>query len=233
MSETIFDAPADQAPAPETPASQPQAASIPPELVELVGAGKKYATVDAALKALPHAQTHISKLEQELAELREEVTKRKTTQELLDEIKSGIPQGETAPKDGLNQDTVVQLVEKVLSQKEKQQVATSNVSKVVGKFREVFGDKAEAQYNRIAEEAGLSVQALNQLAATSPQAVIKLAGLVGNTPATPGKTRSDVNTAALSPNGNSELSAKVQGTSTRDVLAAWRNAGEKVKNLGN
>src|SRR5687768_7954579 len=104
--QTIFSDDVDQTPSDATPATTTQENTIPPELVELVGAGKKYATVEAALKALPHSQSHINKLEAELATLREEVTKRKTTQELLDEIKSGIPQGETTPTDGLNQDTV-------------------------------------------------------------------------------------------------------------------------------
>ena len=231
MSEpNIFTDVPDQGAPTEAPAITTQEPTIPPELVELVGAGKKYATVEAALKALPHSQSHISKLEAELAQLRDEVTKRKTAQELLDEIKSGIPQGETTPKDGLSQDVVVQLVEKVISQKEQKQVAQTNIGKVVATFKETFQDKAEEQYNRIAQESGLSVAELNRLSATSPMAVLKLAGINRATPAgTPGKITSDVNTVALGTQSNQELSAKVKGTSTRDVVDAWRIAGEKAK----
>ena len=227
--QTIFSEQVDQAPHVEVPANTTQEFVIPPELSELVGAGKKYATVDAALKALPHSQTHISKLEQELAELRDEVTKRKTTQELLDEIKSGIPNGATTPTDGLNQDTVVKLVEKVISQKEQQQAASVNIGKIVSAFKEAYGDNAETQYNKLAVEAGLSVSDLNKLAATSPLAVLKIAG-IGKAPVAgnPGKTKSDVNPLAFSGN-STEPSAKVMGSSTKDVLAAWRVAGEKVR----
>ena len=63
---------------------------IPTEAVELVGEGKKYSSVEDALKSVPHAQKHIQTLESELATLKEELSKRKTTEELLDEIKSGI-----------------------------------------------------------------------------------------------------------------------------------------------
>jgi len=229
MSEqTIFNGEADQAPpavVPQTPTS-----TIPPELAELVGEGKKYATVEKALAAVPHQYKHISKLEEELATLRSDLEKRRTTQELLDELKSGIPQGETTPTDGLNQDTVVQLVEKVISQKEKQQAASLNTGKVVFTFRELFGDKAEVQYNKVAQDAGLSVQELNRLAATSPAAVLRLAGIdKPSTPNVPGKIRSDVNPNAIGGQPNTDLSAKVQGSSTRDVVDAWRKAGEKVK----
>lgn len=231
MSEpNIFNGDPDKGTTPEAPAVTTQEPSIPPELVELVGAGKKYATVEAALKALPHSQTHISKLEAELASLRDEVSKRKTAQELLDEIKSGIPQGETTPKDGLSQDVVVQLVEKVISQKEQKQAAQSNIGKVVSTFRDAFKDKAEEQYNKLAQDAGLSVAELNRLAATSPMAVLKLAG-INQAPVTPtpGKVTSDVNTVALGTQSNQELSAKVKGTSTKDVVDAWRIAGEKAR----
>lgn len=226
----IFTEVPDQGVAPEVPATTNPESTIPPELIELVGAGKKYATVDAALKALPHSQSHISKLEAELAQLREEVNKRKTAQELLDEIKSGIPQGETPPTAGLNQDTVVQLVEKVISQKEQKQAAQTNIGKVVSAFKDAFQDKAEEQYNKLAQEAGLSVGELNRLAATSPMAVLKLAGVTkSNTVPNPGKVSSDVNTIAISGQSSQELSAKVKGTSTKDVVDAWRIAGEKAR----
>jgi hypothetical protein len=207
--------------------------SIPPELNELVGEGKKYKTVEAAMAALPHAQTHISKLEQELATLREEVTKRRTTQELLDELKSGIPNGETAPHKEIDQDAVVKLVKQIVSQTETVKQHKSNTSTVVSAFKEAFGDKAEEQYNKIAAEAGMSVGVLNELAKTSPLAVIKLAGL--NKPVNiTGKVKSDVNTETFRTNSQEPLSAKVAKTnSTRDLVDAWRRAGEKVKqNLG-
>lgn len=230
MSEqTIFSGEADPAIPSDVPATTTQENVIPPELAELVGAGKKYATVDAALKALPHSQSHISKLEAELATLREEVTKRKTTQELLDEIKSGIPQGETTPKEGLNQDAVVKMVEQVINQKKQQETATANVSKVVASFKEVFGDQAEAQYNKLASDAGLSIADLNRLSATSPLAVLKLAGVTKAPVAFPGKIKSDVNTQAMGGQPNGEPSAKVVGNSTKDVLSAWKIAGEKVR----
>lgn len=207
--------------------------TVPPELSELVGEGKKYKTVDAALAALPHAQTHISKLEQELASLREEVAKRKTTQELLDEIKSGIPNGETAPNKEIDQDTVANLVRKVVNENEAARIQTVNTQTVVNTFRATFGDKAEEVYTKVATEAGLTVGMLNQLAKTSPLAVIKLAG-IHSKPEVPGKVKSDVNTEGFHSGTQEPPSAKVAKTgSTKDLVDAWKRAGEKVRqNLG-
>ena len=78
--------------------SQEPLFQIPTEAAELVGDGKKYSSVEDALKSVPHAQKHIQTLESELATLKEELMKRRTTEELLDEIKSGVqpkenPQG--------------------------------------------------------------------------------------------------------------------------------------------
>ncbi len=75
---------------PETPAepiSSPKI-ELPPEVLEFVGEGKKYSNPVDALKSVPHAQKHISTLEAELAQTKTELEKRRTAEELLNEIKS-------------------------------------------------------------------------------------------------------------------------------------------------
>jgi len=123
----------------------------------------------------------------------------------------------------------MQLVTQTIEQKEQQSKAKQNAQTVASKFTEQYGAQAEAAYTKIAQEAGLTVQQLNNLAATSPNVVMKLAGF--ETKSTPvGKPSSSINTQALNNTAKPELSAKVpKGASTKDMLAAWRNAGEKVK----
>ncbi len=87
---------------------QPQF-QIPTEAADFVGDGKKYNSVEDALKSVPHAQKHIQTLESELAAAREELAKRRTTEELLDEIKSGI-QPQATPADAEPSVPVVSLV---------------------------------------------------------------------------------------------------------------------------
>jgi hypothetical protein len=214
------------------PDAQPQGFQLPTEAVDFIGSGKKYQTVEDALKSVPHAQKHIQTLEQELQTLKEELTKRKTAAELLDDIKSGLPQESTPQVVEFDQDKLAEIVDRTLSMKEQQKVAQQNVATVVSKFTEKFGDKAKAEeaYNNIAKEAGLSLAQLNSLAASSPNAVLKLAGFNQSVSQVPGKTSSSINTEALSAGQVSSLSAKVpKGASTKDLVSAWKAAGEKVK----
>lgn len=209
---------------------------IPTEAAELVGDGKKYQSVEDALKSVPHAQKHIQTLEAELAAAREELTKRKTTEEILDEIKSGVQPKDNPQGVELDQDKLLQLVNQTLEFKERQKQAKSNASQVASKFTEKFGNQAEVVYKNIALENGLTEQQLNNLAASSPNVVLKLAGLTEAKIAPVSKPTSSINTETLNQKVDpSTLSARVkQGATTKDLVNAWKIAGEKVKlNLSN
>lgn len=203
---------------------------IPTEAQEFVGEGKKYKSAEDALKSVPHAQEHIQTLESELAQMKEELSKRKTTEELLDEIKSGIqPQEATTSQGEINQDRIMDLVNSTIAQREQQSVAQTNARSVADKFTEKYGSEAEAVYNNLAKESGMSLDQLHNLSATSPSAVLKLAGF-DNKPTNVAKPQSTVNTETLSKQSTDELSARVpKGASTKDLLSAWNAAGEKVK----
>lgn len=228
MSDTnLFDSSTNEG---QTNDNQQPSFSIPTEVENFVGNGKKYSSVEDALKSVPHAQKHIQTLEQELSQAREELAKRKTTEQLLDEIKSGFLPENTPQVVEFDQDKLVQLVDQTLSLKEKQRLSQQNAVSVTNKFTEQYGEKAEEVYNRIAKENGISVQELNKLASTSPAVVLKLAGFTKSS-TIPTKSNSSVNTEALKYNqGGQELSARVpKGATTRDLTNAWRIAGEKVK----
>ena len=202
---------------------------IPTEAAELVGDGKKYSSVEDALKSVPHAQKHIQTLESELAAAREELAKRKTAEELLDEIKSGIQPQATPAGSEFDQDKLLQLVDQTLEQKERQRAAKTNAESVANKFTEKFGDKAEEAFLTIAKEAGLTVQQLNSLAMNSPKVVLKLAGFGDSADKPPAHSSGSLNTQSLG-NKPQELSARVpKGASTKDMVSAWKAAGEKVK----
>lgn len=228
MSEqTIFNGEADQTP----PVVTPPSPVVPTELQELVGQGKKYATLDDAIKSVPHAQTHIARLEQEAAQLREELQKRKAAEDLLADIKAGITQqGETTPKVDLSQETVSNIVKNVLRQEQESNIQAQNAKSVMTAFETAFGDKqkAEQEYIKIAEKNNLPVQMLNQLAMTSPEAVLNLAGLKKTTQPV-GKVSSDVNTINFNTTEPEMPSAKLKpGATTKDMVAALEAARQKV-----
>mgnify|MGYP003632235373 FL=1 len=208
----------------------PKAFEIPTEAQELVGEGKKYQSPEDALKSVPHAQKHIETFESELASVKEELTKRQTTQELIDELKSGSqPVENTTQSAEINQDNIMDLVNKTLSIRENKAQADSNAKQVAAKFTAQYGDKAEATYNSIAKELNVTVTQLNELASSAPSIVLKAAGLSAAT-APVGNTTGSVNTEALANTASPQaLSAKVESGSTKDLLNAWGRAGEKIK----
>lgn len=207
----------------------PTAPVIPQEMIELVGVGKKYATVDDALKSVPHAQKHITTLEAELLAAKTELEKRRTAADLLEEMKAGFSSTTIPVATGtITPENITQIVEQALQQKEDNKTSTANVSTVTAAFIAKYGDKAEEFYNNLALESGLSVQTMNKLAATSPTAVLKLAGFT-KAPLEPvGKLKSSINTEGVKPASDVNTSAKVQGASTKDLVTAWRNAAPKA-----
>lgn len=225
MTDTVFT----QTPAAPSSTEQPQ---LPPEVVEFVGAGKKYASVDEALKSVPHAQKHIATIEAELALAKQELEKRKTAEQLVEEIKqSGMqPPAQPAPV-SFDPARVTELVRQTLEATEVQKSQQSNISSVTSAFYAKHGkEQAEAMYIKMAQENGMTVQALNRLAAEAPSVVLKLAGLdKAQPPATPPMS-SSVNTDGFAPQSPANLSARVpKGAKTKDIVQAWRNAGANLK----
>lgn len=203
--------------------------ALPPEVAELVGQGKKYATVDEALKSVPHAQNHIKTLTEELQAAKAELEKRRTAEQLLDEIKSGIKTAEPPSTTPISPDSVAQMVEQALTKQQQQVVSATNVQKVRDSFSDKFGEKAEEVYIALAKDNGLSIAQMNMLSQTSPAAVLKLAGLTDAKPGVVGKLDSSVNTNGVQQNKPSELSARVKaGASTKDLVNAWKIAGQKI-----
>lgn len=238
MSETnsIFvAAPADQQAATQVnaqpvPTVQPSTPVLPDEVAQFVGEGKKYRSVEDALKSVPHAQTHISNLEKELAEAREKLNKATAAEELLEVIKSQQQVQTTAPV--VSTDDVLakvgSLVEQKMQQQEAAKIAQANTKSVVDAFQAKFGEKAEEQYKAIAVTSGLDLATLNGLAARSPTAVLKLAGIDSKQvePAT-SKPASTINTEAFTAQvrpQQQQTKGIMFGATTADMVSAWKAA---------
>lgn len=229
--ETIFEGETTP-PVVELQSSTP-APAISTEFAELVGEGKKYKTAEDALRSIPHAQSHIQKLEEEAKQLRDELAKRKAAEELLEDFKAtGFkPQGQEDQPPKAEPVDYEQIVASVLAKKEAQTKAQQNIDTVISTFKNAFGDKdkAEEMYTKVALESGLSIPALNQLAATSPEAVMRLAGITKKQEQPAGKVQSTVNLQSTQ-QGTTELSARVKaGASTKDLVSAVQRARAKVE----
>jgi len=209
----------------------PSTSTFSPEVAEYVGAGKKYASVDEAIKSVPHAQKHIDTLKEQLAAATAELEKRRTTESILEELKAtGIQSSPQQVASSVTPEDVQKLVQQAIGQNEAQAKATNNINVIKSSFESKFGQQAEQEYIRIANESGLSVADLNRLAASSPNAVLKLAGLGKVNPPISAKPSSTVNTEAFTTQVvDQNLSARVKtGASTKDLLNGWKIAGQKV-----
>ena len=187
---------------------------------------QKYSDVASALKSLPHANEHISKLQAEMEELRAEVARRQSAEEVLQRLESKTTEKPETPSVGtVDLAQIEQLVDSRLTARQTAELQKNNLKSVVSKVNDVYGDKAEEMFYTTAKEAGLSMEQVNSLAATAPSAVLKLMGLTTKTSSLPGKTFSSINTEAMQHNNQESRSAKVPfGASTKQMVDAWRNA---------
>lgn len=231
---TVENTTADQPTGDQPIVKDPVAPAIPEDLSGWIGEGKKYSSLEEALKSIPHAQQHISTLENDNKAFKEQIEKVKSMEELLEQIKT-----QQAPKDGNTNPQVSydaddllsklsgqldSLVEQKLTLKNQQEVQSKNTKTVVDSFKEAYGDKAEEAYNRLSEDIGMDVATLNSLASTSPKALLKMAG-INSQKAPVISNKSTVNTEAFYTNANNQpQQAKpvMFGASSSEVQAAWR-----------
>jgi len=217
------------APAPvavQDPVPAAPAFAIPEAVQGIVGEGKKYATAEDALQSIPHAQHHIESLEQEMADLREDLSKRKAVEEVLQEINKTPTEQLAEPQ--LSQEQLDALIDNRLTAKTNQDIKDANVSEVIEKFVSLYGDKEKAQevYVKKAADLGLNIEQLNTLSASSPQAVYEMFGMAKSDAPAPTQIHSNVNSEAqINLQQAPDAPKSVMGRSTHsDDISAWRAA---------
>ena len=203
--------------------------SLPDELVEFVGEGKKYASIDVALKSIPHAQRHIQSLEEKLASSEEELGKRKSAEEVLAELRDSNQSTSQQPtaSEGLSEDTVSKLVAENITKFEKMKSESANLAAVDAKMKELYGEKAGDVYDQRLSEVGLSNDYVKDIAKVSPSAFFKLFGIESKKATIQSKTASSVNTASISTGETSRKPRLGVGATTSDMLNLWRSVGSK------
>jgi uncharacterized membrane-anchored protein YhcB (DUF1043 family) len=202
---------------------------LPEEVSGLIGEGKKYADVTAALKSISHAQSHIEKLEEESARMRAELEKASKLDDVLSKFGTDDKDTDqqTTDTSNLDPDAIIEAVEARLAQKEQINQNKANLGTVKEKLVETYGEKAADTFNKAAESLGMSPQDLTKLASRSPQAALRLIGVP--TADAPAPTNSDVNTEALRNQGEPVKHKNIMyGASTSDVLSEWRAAASKT-----
>lgn len=166
-------------------AAQAKAAAGDPQspLAILVGEGRKYKTVDELAKAYVSIDDFAEKLKGENASLRTEVTKAKTLDEVLERLKAesgSAAQDQGANKvdaskgaPGLTTTDVAAIVRSTLTGMESTRTKEANLLKADAEMRKLFGDKAEAMFQKEASTPEMK-KALMDLASVSPEKFVAL-----------------------------------------------------------
>lgn len=219
---------------PTSPETNPVQPTVPPELADWVGPGKKYATVDEVYKAFPNAQNHIKTQQEKIAELEAELERRKSAEDVLNEIKNSKTEQQTPTSQGVevNQSVLSELVRNELKMYKTQEQQQTNWQSVEKAFVSSYKEKAEEQFRTLAQENDMTVEDFMSLAKKNPKLVLKAAGLVDGEKVKPSTNiNSDVNTQALLNQGGEEIrSAKVKqvGATSKDLANAWAATRQKV-----
>jgi hypothetical protein len=146
--------------------------------------GEQFKDVQVLAKSKIEADAYIKNLEDQLKQLREDVTKEENAKKLLEALNNKAPPATDAnsstktseTKPDLSEDTLKALVEKTLTERELTNTAKQNTDIVARKLAETYGTEAKAEVEKRAQELGLSLSRLEQLAAESPSAFFNLLG---------------------------------------------------------
>ena len=194
---------------------------------------QKYSNVFTALEALKATQDHVKTLEGENKQLREEHTKAATMDEILQQMTANKDQTVETKTSGFDAESVKGVTRQTLQEIMAEQAAADNQKSVVEQLKKKFGsqEKAEEQYIAKAAELGLSTDVLDNLAASSPKAVLNYFDVKGEV--TPNKNvEGSVNTEAFKAHQEKTEAPKniMYGADSVDIVNAWKAAGQAVQN---
>lgn len=153
-------------------------------LNDLVGDGKKFKTVEDLAKAKLESDNFIESLKRENKEMREDLSARLTVEQALAKareagtVETPKPTENTPTQQRQEPDLNTQ-IEQALNKRDQARTVQSNIEIVTNKMTEVYGsvDKAAENISTKSKELGMSVEALQQMAATNPKAFFKLVGI--------------------------------------------------------
>ena len=197
-----------------------------------------YDSVPKALDALAHSQQYIPQLktevstkDAEIAALKEELAKREAVGDVVDKLTAQQAQPESTPQvSGLNEQDVLNLVQNFSQQQAQQQTAVTNEKLVSDALFGQYGDKTQEVVANKAAELGMTVEALQGLSQTSPQAALQLFGTSATS--APKTTSGSINISAQAPKETFDVAppekSLLRGASTNEQIDYLRKIRESV-----
>ena len=172
-----------------TESTQPQDSFVQ-KLVEAKGDNWKDPEVLA--KGKIEADGYIQKLEEQLTNMREDLGKQDYAKDLLEQLQNkaadpinaknampnndtgGTSEGNTNPN--LSEEDLKSLVERTLTERDKDSVVKQNLNLVNEEMEKSYGTDASAKIQNKAKELGLTLERMQEIAAESPNAFFNLIG---------------------------------------------------------
>jgi len=178
----------------EQNAEQTQQEATPQEsyLQKLVEAkGENWKDPEVLAKGKLEADGYIKTLEEQLAQMREDLKKKEYQAQVLEQLqnkaadstaaKNGVPNDNGSAEaqnttGNLSEEDLKSLVEKTLTQREKETSVKQNLSQVDKALDDMFGTEALSVVQKKAQELGMSIERMQDIAAESPNAFFALIG---------------------------------------------------------
>ena len=178
----------------EQNAEQMQQEATPSEsyLQKLVEAkGENWKDPEVLAKGNLEADGYIKTLEEQLDQMREDLKKQEYQAQVLEQLqnkaadptaaKNGVPNDNGSAEGqnttgNLSEEDLKSLVEKTLTQREKDASVKQNLAQVDKALEETFGTEALAVVQKKAQELGMSIERMKDIAAESPNAFFALIG---------------------------------------------------------
>lgn len=155
--------------------------------------GDNWKDPEVLAKGKLEADTYIKTLEEQLAQMRDDLGKQEYSKQLLEQLQSKATQpasvnsvaanndkggtitdGNTQPQ--VSEDTLKSLVEQTLTARERENTVKQNLAVVDEELSKAYGTEAANVVKQKAQELGLTVGRLQELAAESPTAFFNLVG---------------------------------------------------------
>ena len=158
-------------------------------LEDLVGEGKKFQNERELARAKVESDAFITRLQGELKGLREDLTKRASIEDFLDQMKSLNERPDVEPNrpnhgeedehrkqngPSTTQEDLERLIEQKVSQREKANKAQANFELVRQEMQKAWGEDYTSKLAAKAKELNLGEEFLNTLAKEQPKAFLKL-----------------------------------------------------------
>ncbi len=210
------------------------------KLMKIVDANgrPKYDSVEKALEALNHSQTHIQQLEAEaqarkteLEQIRSRAAQADALEAVIERLQPNTPpvKIETPTNTGLSEEATIAQLEKVLEKRELAKKAEENFKAVNNQLLAKFGNdpvKAKEAVATKAAELGITVADLAALSSKSPAAVL---AYFGETPRTVQPVTPSLNTPITPPSNDEGLKPPTKSLLLGSTSREQREYMKKIK----